>query len=139
MSNVCLCELRRRSFTIYKQVCIVLAGTNFATTGTLVPQRSAEFSRLHKAGGVYILLSQCVGRVAFNGCCCGDNCSHNAYNDHKDITYNRYQQKAWQGLIMQILCAFVFAEIEIIFKRAGKTAHIYLVHDKWQGNGKCYA
>ena len=55
-SNVCLCEPRLRSFTNYKLTCIVLAGTSFATTGTLVPQRSTEFSRLHKGGGVYLLL-----------------------------------------------------------------------------------
>ena len=35
-----LCETRLRSFTICKQACIVLAGTNFATTETLVSQRS---------------------------------------------------------------------------------------------------
>ena len=52
MSNVCLCELRRRAFTIYKQVCIVRAGTNFATPEYLYSQRSAESkARLSKGGG----------------------------------------------------------------------------------------
>ena len=49
-----LCEARLRSFTICKQACIVLAGTSFATTETLVSQRSAESkARLSKRGGEY--------------------------------------------------------------------------------------
>ena len=43
-------EPRLRSFTICKQVCIVLAGTSFATTGDLSPLRSAELCEVQGEG-----------------------------------------------------------------------------------------
>ena len=57
-------EPRLRSFTICKQACIVLAGTSFATTGDLSPQRSIQH-QANKDGGIgcsclcfyYVLLS----------------------------------------------------------------------------------